>query len=128
MPLRISVIPASTQAGQAVISSLLEDERKPLVRAIYRNPDKALNKFKKHPNFEAIKGDVSKGGDISFATSDAVFYVPPPTFDGTDSAEFAKITAQNVKDGLKRASIKRLVLFSAIGAQYDKGVVCDLQL
>lgn len=124
MTLTITVIPASTQAGKETIRALLADERRPFVNAIYRDPSKAPSEFVQSSYFKAVKGDVSASTSLDFSNSDAVFYIPPPTYDGTDSAEWAKKTADNVKAALKKApSVKRLLVFSATGAQHDKDIV-----
>jgi uncharacterized protein YbjT (DUF2867 family) len=124
MPLRIAVVPASTKAGRETIRQLLEAESKPFVRGIYRDPSKAPSDFAQNPNFEAVKGDVGAGAGLDFSSADAVFYVPPPTYDGTDQGEWATRCAENVKKAIHdAASVKRLLLFSALGAQHDHGIV-----
>ncbi|KAH6854694.1 hypothetical protein B0I37DRAFT_37670 [Chaetomium sp. MPI-CAGE-AT-0009] len=123
MPLRIAVVPASTKAGRETIRQLLEAESKPFVRGIYRDPSKAPSDFAENPNFEAVKGDVGTGAGLDFSSADAVFYVPPPTYDGTDQGEWATRSAENVKKAIHdAASVKRLLLFSALGAQHDHGI------
>jgi hypothetical protein len=124
MPLHISVVPASTKAGRETIRELLASEGKPIVHGIYRDPSKVPPEFTQQANFTASKGDVGTGDGIDFRASDAVFYIPPPTYDGTDQAEWATKTATNVKNALRDApSVKRLVIFSALGAQHDHGTV-----
>lgn len=124
MPLNISVIPASTQAGKATISALLADERKPDINAIYRDPSKAPAEFTQNPGFKAVQGSLATNTGLDFSHSDAVFYIPPPTYDGTNSAEFATTNANNIKAALKNApKVRRLLIFSALGAQFDKGIV-----
>ena len=124
MSLRITVLPASTQAGKATIKTLLKDERAPSIRAIYRNLSKAPSEFVNHARFEAVQGDVSGDSELDLSDSDAVFYIPPPTYDGTDSAEFARKAAGKVKAAVEKASsVKRLLVFSAMGSQHDKGIV-----
>lgn len=124
MPLTISVLPGSSQAGREAIRALLKDEKRPIIRAIYRNPSKAPAEFLEDSHFTAVKADVSAESSLDFGNSDAVFYIPPPTYDGTDSAEFAAKNANNVKIALKRTpSVKRLLVFSGLGAQYEKGIV-----
>ncbi|KAH7123477.1 hypothetical protein B0J13DRAFT_511863 [Dactylonectria estremocensis] len=119
----ITVLPASTKAGKATISELLSSPSKPFVRAIYRDASKAPAEFVSHPNFEAVTGDVSVGSSLNFIGSDAVFYIPPPTFDGTDSGVFATHAANNVKKALQDAtSVKKLLLFSSTGSQHDHGI------
>ncbi|KAK5166834.1 uncharacterized protein LTR77_007563 [Saxophila tyrrhenica] len=123
MPLQITVLPASTQAGRETIRSLLAEGEPPLIQAVYRDVSKAPSEFTSHADFKAVKGDVSSGTGLDFSTSDAVFYIPPPTYDGTDSSEFGRNAANNVKAALETASgVKRIVLLSAMGAQNDKGV------
>ncbi|KAL2129779.1 hypothetical protein VTI74DRAFT_7313 [Chaetomium olivicolor] len=122
MPLHITVIPASTKAGRETIRQLLASESRPIVHGIYRDPSKAPSDFTQYANFKATKGDVGTGDGLDFRSSNAVFYIPPPTYDGTDQGEWATLTATNVKNALQNApSIKKLVLFSSVGAQHDHG-------
>lgn len=124
MPLRITVVPASTQAGRRTIETLLQDKSQPIVNAIYRDPVNAPEEFLKHSQIQLKYGDVSSESSLDFGDSDAVFYIPPPTYDGTDSTEFAKKNAFNIHQALRRAnSVKRLVILSAIGAQHETGIV-----
>lgn len=124
MPFQITVVPASTKAGRETIRALLQSESKPTVRGVYRDTSKAPPDFLKHPHFEAVSGDVGAGTGLDFRGSDAVFYIPPPTYDGTDQGEWATRTATNIKNAIQDApSMKRLLLFSAVGAQYDHSIV-----
>ncbi|KAF5008238.1 hypothetical protein FDECE_5474 [Fusarium decemcellulare] len=123
MALRITVVPASTKAGKETIRVLLDSESQPIVHGIYRDPSKAPTEHSKHPRFEATQGDVRSGAGLDFSRSDHVLYVPPPTYDGTDEGEFAVQTATNVKNALQVApNVKRLLLFSTMGSQYDHGI------
>ncbi|KAI8272514.1 hypothetical protein K4K56_002338 [Colletotrichum sp. SAR 10_98] len=120
MPSRISVLPASTQVGKQTIRFLLQSEQKPLIRGFYRDIAKAPAEFTSFPNFQAVQGDIATGKGLDFTDSDAVLYIPPPTWDGTDQAEFAHKTANFVANALKKSrSIKRLVIQSALGAQHE---------
>lgn len=119
MPSRVTILPASTQVGHQTILALLSSPQQPLVRGIYRDPSKAPASFASHPNFEAVKGDVAADAPLDFAGSEAVLYIPPPTWDGTDTAEFATRTATRVKEAVQSAGVKRLVVQSALGAQRD---------
>lgn len=124
MPPTITVLPASTVAGKATIRLLLASPEAPLVHGIYRDPTKAPSEFTQNPRFSAAKGDVGGEDSLDFTQSSAVFYIPPPTYDGRDTAVFATHAATNVANGIKRApSVKRLVLHSALGAQRDHGIV-----
>jgi uncharacterized protein YbjT (DUF2867 family) len=120
---QVTVVPASSQSGRETIRSLLASNQDVSVRAIYRDPSKALPGFTANPRFNAVKGDVSSGTGLDFSDSDAVLYVPPPTHDGADQAEHATQTAQNVAAALRKANIKKLILHSAMGAQHESGIV-----
>jgi uncharacterized protein YbjT (DUF2867 family) len=120
MPTHITILPASTQVGRETIRFILASSQTSFVRGIYRDPSKAPAEFTANSRFEAIKGDVGSGINLDFTNSNAVFYVPPPTYDGTDQREFASQTATNVANALQKApSVKRLLLLSALGAQHD---------
>ncbi|RYP90307.1 hypothetical protein DL770_003603 [Monosporascus sp. CRB-9-2] len=123
MPLQITVLPASSQAGTAVIRALLASETAPVVRGYYRDPAKAPTEFTSHPSFKAVKADVSDGPTLDFSGSDAVFYIPPPTYDGRDNGDVARQNAVNVKAALEAAnpSPRRLLVFSAMLSQYSSG-------
>lgn len=125
MTYRITVVPASTRAGKETIQALLEEPSKPSVHGIYRDLSKVPSEFKESPNFTATQGDVSDGNGLDFTSSDAVFYIPPPTYDeNTTQADHATKTAKNIKKALQDASsVKKLLLFSSIGAQYDRQIV-----
>ncbi|CAF3536586.1 hypothetical protein SNK03_007214 [Fusarium graminearum] len=118
----ITVLPASTKAGRETIRALLASESKPSVRAVYRDPSKAPAEFIQNSNFEAVNGDVGDGNSLNFTGSNVVFYIPPPTYDGTDQGEWATRAANNVKKALEAANVKRLVILSAIGAQNSSGI------
>ncbi|KAK4184419.1 hypothetical protein QBC35DRAFT_57903 [Podospora australis] len=119
----ITVLPASTKAGYATIKSLLASPERPTVRGIYRDPTKAPSEFLSDPKFEAVQGDVGKGTGLDFSSSSAVFYVPPPIYDGTEVGAWALQTATNVKSALEKApNVKKLVLHSAVGAQNETGI------
>ncbi|KAJ0274039.1 hypothetical protein COL940_009537 [Colletotrichum noveboracense] len=108
MPSHISVLPASTQVGKQTIRFLLQSEQKPLIRGFYRDIAKAPAEFTSFPNFQAVQGDIATGKGLDFTDSDAVLYIPPPTWAGTDQAEFAHKTATFVANALKRsASVRR---------------------
>lgn len=123
--MKVSVIPASTQAGKATTEALLKQDNPPEIRAIYRNTAKAPAEFMAHPRFEAVQGGLDDGMHLDFVDSDAVFYIPPPMYDDAiDSGEHAMRSANKVKAALgKAAKLQRLVVFSALGSQYSEGIV-----
>ncbi|KAM7189320.1 NAD(P)H azoreductase [Rhypophila sp. PSN 637] len=128
--LTVTIIPASTKAGEETVRALLaltsNSDNKTIIKinAIYRDPSKAPTDFVSHPSVTAVKGNVGNLPTLDFKTSDVVFYIPPPTYDGTDTESWAYATANNVKAALSDAAgkVKKLVLFSAIGAQHDHGI------
>lgn len=127
MSSHITVLPASTQAGKETIRFLLQSEQKPFVRGLYRNIDKAPAEFTSFSNFQAVQGDIATGKGLDCTDSDAVLYIPPPTWDGTDQAEFAHKTATFVANALKKSpSVRRLVIQSALGAQHDPEKIVSL--
>ncbi|KAJ4258830.1 hypothetical protein NW762_007917 [Fusarium torreyae] len=119
----ITIIPASTKAGKETIRHLLASPEKPSVRAVYRDTSKAPAEYAEHPNFESVKGDVADRDSLDFSDTDAVLYVPPPTYDQIDQADWAKQAATNVKSVLQAADVKKLVVLSGLGSQYDHGIV-----
>lgn len=122
--MHITVVPASPKVGQATIRALLADASKPTVKGYYRNLSKVPAEFKSNPRFEAVQGDVEDGATLSFAGSDAVFNITPPVFEDQDFVAHARRVSENVKAAVKKAeSVKRLVLLSSFGGQYDHGTV-----
>jgi putative NAD(P)-binding protein len=128
MAFRFTIIPASTGAGKATIRSLLSSKTPLTVHGIYRNVSKAPAEFTSNPNFTASTGDVSSGEGLDFSVSDAVLYIPPPPGSGTNLDEFSNTTANHVKHALAKASVKRLVLISSMGSQYDREIVRSLHV
>ncbi|KAF4969092.1 hypothetical protein FSARC_3615 [Fusarium sarcochroum] len=122
MSSHITIIPASTKAGKETIRVLLASPEKPLVRGVYRDTSKAPAEYTEHPNFEAVKGDVANGDSLNFNGTEAVLYVPPPTYEKIDQADWAKQAANNVKNALQSAGVKKLVVLSGLGSQYDHGI------
>lgn len=123
MTYTVTIVPASSKAGENAIRYLLETDAKVHIRAIYRDTAKAKADFTKHANFEALKGDVSDGASLNLAGTDAVLFNQPPTYDGADVGEFATKTATNVKNALVAGGVKKLVILSALGAQHGSGIV-----
>ncbi|KAK4098117.1 NAD(P)-binding protein [Parathielavia hyrcaniae] len=120
--MHITVVPASPKTGQAAIRSLLADASNPAVRGYYRDLAKVPAEFKANPRFEAVQGDVEDAASLDFTGSDAVLNITPPLYDERDIIAHARLVSENVKAAVKLAeSVKRLVLLSSVGAQYDHG-------
>ncbi|KAF5608475.1 uncharacterized protein FSUBG_4693 [Fusarium subglutinans] len=118
----ITVLPASTKVGKEAIRLLLASPANPTIRGIYRDTSKAPDEYTSHPNFNAVKGDVASEESFNFENSNAVLYVPPPTYENIDQGEWAKQTANNVKRALKKSDVKRLVVLSGLGSHNDHGI------
>lgn len=118
--MHITVVPASPKTAHAAIKNLLDDHRAPTVRAIYRDPSKAPDYFVSNPRFTAVKGDVEDVESLDVSGSDAVLAITPPKLDGSDIVAFSSSVSENLKGAISRAgSVKRLVLLSSMGAQYE---------
>ena len=129
--MRVTVVPASTKTGQAVIDHLLESHTPDLaVVGIYRDLAKIPEKFKSNPLFEARQGDVASPDTLDFAGSDVVVTMSPPLlFSPGDPIAGAKQLAENVRERVLRSgTVRRLVYVSSMGAQYEHGMVCALNL
>ncbi|KAF5723040.1 isoflavone reductase P3 [Fusarium mundagurra] len=122
MSTHITVLPASTKVGKETIRILLASPANFTIRGIYRDTSKAPDEYTSYPNFSSVKGDVASEESLDFSHSDAVLYVPPPTYENIDQSEWAKKTANNVKDALKKSAVKRLVVLSGLGSQNDHGI------
>ncbi|KAF4958853.1 hypothetical protein FGADI_2055 [Fusarium gaditjirri] len=122
MSIHITVLPASTKVGKQAIGLLLASPTKPTIRGIYRDVSKAPDEYTNHPNFSAVTGDVASEQSLDFSNSDAVLYVPPPTYENIDQSDWAKQTANNVKVTLQKSGVKRLVVLSGLGSHNDHGI------
>lgn len=122
----ITVAPASTKTGRAVIRSLLTSRDAGVeIQAIYRDAAKAPAEFTSLPNFTAITGDIADESSLHFHGSDAVVAITPPVFDSGDIVAMAKERSENVKSAIEKSTtVNKVVLLSSIGAQYSSGVVC----
>ncbi|GAB1318507.1 NAD-dependent epimerase/dehydratase [Madurella fahalii] len=121
--MHITVVPASPKTGQATIRALLADPSNPTVKGVYRDLAKVPAEFKSNPRFEAVQGNVEDASSLDFAGSDAVLNITPPLYDDQDIIAHARLVSANTKAALLKAgSVKRLVLLSSVGAQYDHGV------
>ncbi|KAF5626014.1 hypothetical protein F52700_8729 [Fusarium sp. NRRL 52700] len=118
----ITVLPASTKVGKEAIRLLLASPANPTIRGIYRDTSKAPDEYTSHPNFNAVKGDVGSEESLNFSNSNAVLYVPPPTYENIDQGDWAMQTANKVKDALNKSDVKRLVVLSGLGSHNDHGI------
>lgn len=81
--------------------------------------------FTEHKAFIATQGGLDDGLELDFEDSDAVLYVPPPTYDdAVDSIDHASLAAEKVKAALQMSeTVQRLIVLSALGAQHSSGIV-----
>ncbi|KAM0424165.1 hypothetical protein ACHAPT_010534 [Fusarium lateritium] len=123
--MQVTIAPASTRTGAAIVRSLLSSEKSINIKALYRNVKKAPEEFTSHDNFTALEADVSDVSDASsldFSGSDAVVAITPPVFDGRDIVAYAENVSKNVRDAVEKAgTVKRLVLLSSVGAEFSEG-------
>ncbi|KAH6612918.1 hypothetical protein B0J18DRAFT_70750 [Chaetomium sp. MPI-SDFR-AT-0129] len=121
--MHITVVPASPKTGLATIRALLADPRQPSIRGYYRDLSKVPAELAaQHPRFEAVQGDVEDVDTLDFAGSDAVFNITPPVYvEGKDIVEHARVVSENVKTAVEKAGVRKVVLLSSVGAQYESG-------
>ncbi|KAF4983548.1 hypothetical protein FZEAL_1083 [Fusarium zealandicum] len=122
--MQITIAPASTKTGAAIVRSLLSPRDQNLrVRALYRDVKKVPDEFKTHDNFTVVQADVSDASSLDFSGSDAVLAITPPVCDGRNIADHANLVSKNVCDAIdKSGTVKRLVLLSSMGAEFAEGV------
>ncbi|KAJ3494031.1 hypothetical protein NLG97_g4344 [Lecanicillium saksenae] len=123
--MRITIVPAGTKTSAATIRELLKKGPATVeVYAVYRNLAKVPAEFTAHENFHAVRGDVEDAASLDLAGSDAVMTSTPPMFDGDeDPFAMAEKVSINVKNAVEQAGgVKRLMLLSSLGAEFDKGV------
>ncbi|KAK4208481.1 hypothetical protein QBC37DRAFT_296633 [Rhypophila decipiens] len=124
--MQVTVLPACARTSQATIRALLAHPSSPSVKGIYRDPSKAPEEFTSSPRFEALKGDMQDSAslEVGLERSDAVVVTIPPVRDPTiDIIANAARMAGNVKTAVnKTAAVKKLVMVSTKGAQYDHGL------
>jgi len=124
--MHITVVPASTRTAQATIELLLADKAAPTVTGVYRSLSKVPANFSAHPNFKAVQGDILDGASLDFSGSDALLAITPPQYIESDIVADARKMAENTKAAAQKAGVRRLVLLSSSGAEFDKGTVgCD---
>ncbi|KXH67979.1 hypothetical protein CSAL01_00649 [Colletotrichum salicis] len=121
--MNVFVVPASPKTGQATIQSLLDHPSQPQVTGVYRDLGRIPAKFKDHPRFRAIKGDVADVSSLKFAGADAIVSITPPQYSESKPITRAREMAANVKFAISRVgcSVKRLVYVSSIGAHLEHG-------
>ncbi|KAK0641801.1 hypothetical protein B0T16DRAFT_220870 [Cercophora newfieldiana] len=121
--MHITIVSAGTRTARATIRHLLADASAPTVRGIYRDLSRVPDEFKSNARFEAVKGDIEDVSTLDFSGSQAIFVVEPPIYDERDTVQHTKFISENVKEAVKKApSVKRLVLLTSVGAQYDHGI------
>ncbi|EXF83950.1 hypothetical protein CFIO01_08454 [Colletotrichum fioriniae PJ7] len=95
--MNVFVVPASPKTGQATIQSLLDHPSQPHVAGVYRDLGRVPARFKDHPRFRAIKGDVADVSSLKFAGADAIVFITPPQYSESKPITRAREMAANVK-------------------------------
>ncbi|KAL2257809.1 hypothetical protein VTK26DRAFT_9151 [Humicola hyalothermophila] len=121
--MQITVAPASPRTGLATIRALLASPAATKVIGVYRDLSRVPAELAADPRFQAVRGDVEDAGSLDFAGSDAVLSITPPLYHSTqDVIAHARAVSENVKAAVARAgTVKRVVLLSSAGAQYESG-------
>lgn len=71
-----------------------------------------------------MQGDVEDASSLNFAGSDAVLNITPPLYhDEQDIVAHARKVSENVKEAVERDGVRRVVVVSSAGAQYEAGTV-----
>lgn len=123
--MRITVASASTKTGRATIQALLDVSPPDIeIHGLYRNISNVPADFKAHASFRAVQGDMLAPSTLDFQGSDAVLITLPPILDGEDSLVKVEKMSNAAKEAIERSStVKKLVLLSSNGAEFEKGVV-----
>ncbi|KAM7211825.1 hypothetical protein V8F06_012798 [Rhypophila decipiens] len=114
--MQITVIPASTRVATQTIRILLADPSASVV-GFYRNPSKVPAEFLSNPKFSAKQGDIEDASTLDFSGSDVILSITLMWYDGRD------IVSWNVRNKIEKTcgNIKRLVVLSSMGGQYNEG-------
>lgn len=122
--MRVSIAAAGTQTGAATIRAIIKANPTTEIHALYRNLDKVPQEFKSHATFHAVKGNIDDALTLDFSGSNAVLVMTPPIFEDIDVLAHTKNVCNGVKEAIEKAgTVKRIVLLSSVGAEFDKGVV-----
>lgn len=124
--MRITIVPAGPKTSAATIRALLKKTSSSSIEVygVYRSLSKVPAEFKSHANFHAISGDVEDASSLDLSGADAVMTSTPPFFDGPEPFTRSEKASKNVKDAVEKAGgVKRLMLLSSLGAEFEKGVV-----
>ncbi|PLN86542.1 NAD(P)-binding protein [Aspergillus taichungensis] len=119
--MQIGILPATSKTAQATIRSLLSTNSNLHIRGLYRDPTRAPPEFTSHPNFHATRGDISNASTLDLTGTDALFVMTPSRHDVDDIFQWARDASENTKAAIARGSVKRVVLLSSIGAEFDSG-------
>ncbi|KAK4207282.1 hypothetical protein QBC37DRAFT_433680 [Rhypophila decipiens] len=121
--MQITIIPASTRVATQTIRILLADPSALSVVGFYRNLTRVPAEFLSNPKFSAKRGDIEDASTLDFAGSDIILSITPMWYDGRDILTVAKEVSWNVRNRIEETciSVKRLVVLSSMGGQYDEG-------
>ncbi|OAQ70804.1 nucleoside-diphosphate-sugar epimerase [Pochonia chlamydosporia 170] len=123
----VTVAPASTRTGTAVIRSLLAAPNSDVkVQGIYRDTAKAPAEFTSLPNFEAVKGDIADESSLNFNGSDAVIAITPPVFESGDMVAITKQRSEHVKNAIEKSgTVKKVILLSSVGGEIKTNNIAE---
>ncbi|PKY01179.1 NAD(P)-binding protein [Aspergillus campestris IBT 28561] len=121
--MQITILPASSKTAQATIRSLLSTPTNTNlhIRGLYRDPTRAPPEFTSHPAFHATHGDIRDANTLDLAGTDALFVMTPPRHDVDDIFQWAREASENTRAAIERSSVRRVVLLSSMGAEFESG-------
>lgn len=124
--MHLTILPAAPKTAQAAIRALLASDASVSLRGVYRDVSRVPADLASHPRFEAVQGDLAD--PASYAThlkgTDGVFHVQPPVYDPErDLVGYTTRVSEGVKAAVEEGGVRRLVVVSSMGAQYEKGTV-----
>ncbi|KAK0747042.1 hypothetical protein B0T18DRAFT_438763 [Schizothecium vesticola] len=120
--MHFTILPATPKTAQATIRALLASDPSASLRGVYRDLSRVPTDFASHPRFEAVQGDLADPASYAahLKGTDGVFHVQPPVYDPErDLVGYTTRVSEGVKAAVKEGGVKRLVVVSSMGAQYE---------
>lgn len=124
--MHLTILPAAPKTAQATIRALLASDASVSLRGVYRDVSRVPADLASHPRFEAVQGDLADPASYAahLKGTDGVFHVQPPVYDPErDLVGYTTRVSEGVKAAVEGGGVRRLVVVSSMGAQYEKGTV-----
>lgn len=124
--MHFTILPATPKTAQATIRALLASDASVSLRGVYRDLSRVPADLAAHPRFEVVQGDLADPASYAahLKGTDGVFHVQPPVYDPErDLVGRTRKVSEGVKKAVEEGGVRRLVVVSSMGAQYEKGTV-----